>query len=59
MAIQLVNQPINAEMIGIDEIAIDMSYNIKPYKYNLIGFWERRWVSNPRPTVPQTVALTY
>lgn len=22
-------------------------------------FWGERWVSNPRPTVPQTVALTY
>ena len=24
-----------------------------------IGFWGERWVSNPRPTDPQTVALTY
>lgn len=22
-------------------------------------FWGERWVSNPRPTDPQTVALTY
>jgi hypothetical protein len=56
---QAINHARSPVIKGIINKSIDINFIKKPTPIGIGFFWGERWVSNPRPTDPQTVALTY